>query len=214
VAGGRPCGPRCSRILGWSADRDRQRGPPRPSATPWRAIQLGPGLQTAEIAERLGQKVRAGQEPPLAVGRPGDGPFHPHYRRGSGKYAPKFYFPGRCSGTCPGPAARRLNPGDLNDEPEAATTQILYGPPGSEIGTGGFNQPDQGDGQRLWNLAARIPEPERYSRIYRGRRELIDHILASQPPGHPRRRRRRRHHRPRARIDRRQPKRTPRRTRI
>jgi predicted extracellular nuclease len=70
--------------------------------------------------------------------------------------------------------------GDLNDVPEAATTQILHGPPGSEIGTGGFAQPDQGDGQQLWNLAARIiPAGERYSRVYRGRRELIDHILAS-----------------------------------
>lgn len=35
--------------------------------------------------------------------------------------------------------------GDLNDEPEAATTQLLLGPPGSEIGTGGFDQPDHGD---------------------------------------------------------------------
>jgi predicted extracellular nuclease len=69
--------------------------------------------------------------------------------------------------------------GDLNDVSEAATTQILHGPPGSEIGTGGFEQPNQGDGQRLWNLAARIPAADRYSRIYRGRRELIDHILAS-----------------------------------
>ncbi|WP_345605046.1 DNA-processing protein DprA [Pseudonocardia adelaidensis] len=69
--------------------------------------------------------------------------------------------------------------GDLNDEPEAATTQILHGPPGSEIGTGGYSQPDRGDGQRLWNLAARIPQPQRYTRIYRGRPELIDHILAS-----------------------------------
>jgi endonuclease/exonuclease/phosphatase family metal-dependent hydrolase len=69
--------------------------------------------------------------------------------------------------------------GDLNDEHEAASTQILSGPPGSEIGTGGFTQPDQGDGQRLWNLAARIPAAQRYSRTYRGRRELIDHILTS-----------------------------------
>lgn len=69
--------------------------------------------------------------------------------------------------------------GDCNDEPEAATTQILLGPPGSEIGTGGYPTPDQGDAQRLWNLAARIPEANRYSRIYRGRPELIDHILAS-----------------------------------
>ncbi|MGL5827733.1 MAG: endonuclease/exonuclease/phosphatase family protein [Nocardioides sp.] len=69
--------------------------------------------------------------------------------------------------------------GDLNDTTEAATTQILQGPPGSEIGTRGYDQPDNGDPQRLWNLAPRIPEPLRYSRIYRGRRELIDHILAS-----------------------------------
>jgi hypothetical protein len=53
------------------------------------------------------------------------------------------------------------------------------GPPGSEIGTGGFDRPDQGDGQRLWNLAARIPDPQRFSRVYRGRPELIDHILVS-----------------------------------
>lgn len=69
--------------------------------------------------------------------------------------------------------------GDLNDTPDAATTQILHGPPGSEIGTAGYGQDDQGDGARLWNLAARIPAAERYSRIYRGRRELIDHILVS-----------------------------------
>ncbi len=69
--------------------------------------------------------------------------------------------------------------GDLNDEPQAATTQLLHGPPGSEIGTGGFDQPDQGDGQRLWNLALLIPEDQRFSRVYRGRGELIDHLLVS-----------------------------------
>jgi endonuclease/exonuclease/phosphatase family metal-dependent hydrolase len=42
--------------------------------------------------------------------------------------------------------------GDMNDEPDAATTQILQGPPGSEIGTAGFDRPDAGDGERLWNL--------------------------------------------------------------
>ncbi|WP_433508532.1 hypothetical protein ACQP04_09685 [Pseudonocardia halophobica] len=62
--------------------------------------------------------------------------------------------------------------GDLNDEPAAATTQILYGPPGSEIGTAGYDQPDRGIGARPWNLAARIPRQERFSRIYRGQREL------------------------------------------
>jgi len=47
--------------------------------------------------------------------------------------------------------------GDLNDEPSAATTQILLGPPGSEIRTPGFDRDDEGDGWRLWNLARRIP---------------------------------------------------------
>lgn len=69
--------------------------------------------------------------------------------------------------------------GDMNDEPEAATTQILQGPPGSEIGTCGFSRADAGDAQRLWNLAARIPQKQRYSRRYRDRHELIDHIFVS-----------------------------------
>jgi hypothetical protein len=56
-----------------------------------------------------------------------------------------------------------------------------HAPPGtgSEIGTGGFNQPDEGDAQRLWNLASRIPEAQRFRRKYRGRNELIDHIFVS-----------------------------------
>lgn len=70
--------------------------------------------------------------------------------------------------------------GDLNDEPDAATTQLLQGPPGSEIGTAGFDHPNGGDGQRLWNLAALIPQDQRFSRVYRGRGELIDHLLVSQ----------------------------------
>lgn len=69
--------------------------------------------------------------------------------------------------------------GDLNDEPQAATTQILLGPGGSEIGTPGQDVPDQGDAWRLWNIAPLIPEEQRYSRVYRGRKELIDHILIS-----------------------------------
>lgn len=69
--------------------------------------------------------------------------------------------------------------GDMNDEPQAATTQILHGPPGSEIDTPGQDRPDSGDAQRLWNLAPLIPEEQRYSRVYRGRRELIDHLLVS-----------------------------------
>jgi len=70
--------------------------------------------------------------------------------------------------------------GDLNDEPRAATTQILLGPPGSEIGTRGADVPDKGDASRLWNLAPLIPEQERFTRVYHGQGELIDHILASQ----------------------------------
>lgn len=69
--------------------------------------------------------------------------------------------------------------GDLNDEPQAATTQILLGPPGSEIDTPGFKQPDKGDGARLWNLAPLIPAEQRSTRTFRGRAELIDHILVS-----------------------------------
>lgn len=69
--------------------------------------------------------------------------------------------------------------GDLNDEPEAATTQILLGPGGSEFGTAGYYQADKGDATRLWNLAGLIPEEERFTRIYRGRGELIDHIMLS-----------------------------------
>jgi endonuclease/exonuclease/phosphatase family metal-dependent hydrolase len=78
----------------------------------------------------------------------------------------------------PGDGKRVVVLGDLNDEAAAATTQILTGPPGSEIGTGGFERDDAGDPRRLWNLSPLIPDAERYSRINHGRRELIDHIFA------------------------------------
>ncbi|MFI6010546.1 endonuclease/exonuclease/phosphatase family protein [Streptomyces sp. NPDC051243] len=67
--------------------------------------------------------------------------------------------------------------GDLNDEVQAATTQILLGPPGSEIGTPGFEADDKGDAGRLWNVAPLIPADQRFSRVNSGRRELIDHVL-------------------------------------
>lgn len=70
--------------------------------------------------------------------------------------------------------------GDLNDEPDAATTQILYGPLGSQFDTGAFDVADTGDAMRLWNLAWRLPEGERSTRRFRGRNEIIDHILISQ----------------------------------
>ncbi|MER7867320.1 endonuclease/exonuclease/phosphatase family protein [Streptomyces cellulosae] len=69
--------------------------------------------------------------------------------------------------------------GDLNDEVQAATTQMLLGPPGSEIGTPGYERPDRGDAVRLWDVAPLIPASERYSRVNSGRRELIDHVLLS-----------------------------------
>jgi predicted extracellular nuclease len=69
--------------------------------------------------------------------------------------------------------------GDLNDTVQAATTQLLLGPPGSEIGTAGFDSPDQGDRQRLWNLAPLMPDGKNYSRVNQGRKELIDHIFVS-----------------------------------
>ncbi|MEV1021596.1 endonuclease/exonuclease/phosphatase family protein [Streptomyces sp. NPDC050264] len=69
--------------------------------------------------------------------------------------------------------------GDFNDEPGAATTQITQGPPGSEIGTPGFGHPDRGDAKRLWNVAPLIPEEQRFSRVYAGRRELIDHVFVT-----------------------------------
>lgn len=70
--------------------------------------------------------------------------------------------------------------GDFNDVPDAATNQILLGPPGSEFDTGGFDRPDAGDRTRLFNLAPAIPNARRFSRIYHGRGELIDQILVSQ----------------------------------
>jgi endonuclease/exonuclease/phosphatase family metal-dependent hydrolase len=70
--------------------------------------------------------------------------------------------------------------GDFNDVPEAQTSLILNGPPGSEIGTLGFDRPDRGDDARLFNLAPRIPAVRRFSRVYRGRGELLDQIFASE----------------------------------
>lgn len=70
--------------------------------------------------------------------------------------------------------------GDLNDVPEAQTTLILAGPPGSEIRTQGFDLPDRGDKVRLFNVAPLLPTEERYSRKEHGRPELLDQIFASE----------------------------------
>lgn len=69
--------------------------------------------------------------------------------------------------------------GDLNDTSEAATTQLIYGPPGSQLGTGGFDHPDQGDTQRLWDTGYAMSPPDNWSRENEGRQELIDHVLVS-----------------------------------
>ena len=70
--------------------------------------------------------------------------------------------------------------GDMNDELDAATTLILNGPPGSEIGSVGFDQPDQGDGDRMWNPAPLIPRrPSGSHGSTAAGMELIDHIFVS-----------------------------------
>jgi endonuclease/exonuclease/phosphatase family metal-dependent hydrolase len=72
--------------------------------------------------------------------------------------------------------------GDLNDEPDAAATQIVAGPSGSEIDPtpgSAFERPDHDDAFRLWNLAPLLPADQRFTRVFKGRRELIDHIFAT-----------------------------------
>jgi endonuclease/exonuclease/phosphatase family metal-dependent hydrolase len=63
--------------------------------------------------------------------------------------------------------------GDLNDVPDAATTQIL-------LGTRGFDSPDAGDAVHLFNLAPAIDAARRFSRVHQERGELLDQILASE----------------------------------
>jgi predicted extracellular nuclease len=78
--------------------------------------------------------------------------------------------------------------GDLNDGSEAATTEILYGPPvgqprGPEDATnpaGAFQRADAGDSRRLFNVTKLLPEEVRWSRRHNGQKELLDHILASE----------------------------------
>ena len=70
--------------------------------------------------------------------------------------------------------------GDFNDGPDAATSQLLLGPPGSRIGSLGFDRPDQGDAGRLFNTEGLIAEGRRFSRIHSGVGELLDQILASE----------------------------------
>ena len=65
--------------------------------------------------------------------------------------------------------------GDLNDGPDAATTQILYGPPDANLA-----RTDKRDPWRLVNVARFAPpDPPPFSRMYKKHGELIDHILVS-----------------------------------
>lgn len=85
------------------------------------------------------------------------------------------------SGMLEGTRNRRLIVlGDLNDGPEAQTSQVLNGPEGSQIGTSAFDRRDKGDDTRLFNLAPVIPEDRRYSRVHNQVRELLDQILVSE----------------------------------
>jgi endonuclease/exonuclease/phosphatase family metal-dependent hydrolase len=78
--------------------------------------------------------------------------------------------------------------GDFNDGPEAATTQIFYGPPGSQPKgpddaarpNCAFQLEDKGDRQRLFNVTKLVPEDIRWSRKHNGQEELLDHILTSE----------------------------------
>jgi endonuclease/exonuclease/phosphatase family metal-dependent hydrolase len=72
--------------------------------------------------------------------------------------------------------------GDLNDEPAAATTQIVAGPAGSEVDLSpgsAFHRADEGDAFRMFNLAPLLPAGQRHTRVYKGRLELIDHVLGT-----------------------------------
>ena len=69
--------------------------------------------------------------------------------------------------------------------PVAARLPALYNlavgsPPGSELGTRGFDSPDAGDTMCLFNLAPVIDATRRFSRVHQGRGELLDQILASE----------------------------------
>lgn len=77
--------------------------------------------------------------------------------------------------------------GDLNDEPRAQTSQLLLGPEDADA-----TSDDKLDWVRLHNVTEAIPgrggaendkiflpEGERYSRKYLGRRELLDQIMVS-----------------------------------
>jgi endonuclease/exonuclease/phosphatase family metal-dependent hydrolase len=68
--------------------------------------------------------------------------------------------------------------GDLNDEPTAATTQILQGPAG--VGNRHRVRPARPGRRSAVESGAADPGGRRFSRVFRGRGELIDHLLVSE----------------------------------
>jgi Endonuclease/Exonuclease/phosphatase family len=83
------------------------------------------------------------------------------------------------------PATHTIVLGDFNDEPRAATSQILLRPPDRDA-----TRADQHDPVRLYNVVDAIPlragttqaflaATERFTRLHEGGRELLDHVLIS-----------------------------------
>ena len=78
--------------------------------------------------------------------------------------------------------------GDFNDGPQAATTEALYGPPGSQPrgpddstrAFGAFQRKDKGDTQRLFNITNLVPAEIRWTREHKGKKEMLDYILVSE----------------------------------
>jgi endonuclease/exonuclease/phosphatase family metal-dependent hydrolase len=154
--------------------------------------EMGRGAVAMTVTSQLGQQIRliTAHLKSKLLTFPG-GRFHPRdeserarfaayalYRRSAETATLRTWATNALTGQPP--IAPIVVCGDLNDTVQAATTQLLLGPPGSEIDTRGFKIPDQGDAQRLWNLASLMPGGRNYSRINHGRPELIDHILVSE----------------------------------
>ena len=153
-------------------------------------VDLPPEVEAAVVPGRALLPARRGRAGPLrrlraaAAARPRRRPSAP---------PPTACSPARAA------SAPVVVLGDLNDEPLAATTQILLGPPGSEIGTAGFDRPDRGDAVAAVEpraadpggapLHARVRRPPRADRP-RARQPLPRH--ARERGRHRRRRGRRR----------------------
>lgn len=61
-----------------------------------------------------------------------------------------------------------------------ASAVLQLAPDGSQPGSRGFDLPDPGDRNRLFNLSNFIPAERRFSRTTNGERELLDQIFVSE----------------------------------